>query len=171
MNLWIFSMPSFDISSEVDMVALNNAVDTAGKQITNRYDFKGTSAKVELNEKDSLITLWGDNDFQLDQIKDILLPAMEKKEPDSAKRLEHKDVQKVGGNKVKQELKIRAGIDSDLAKRLVKLLKDSGMKVQASIQGDTVRVNGAKRDVLQDAIAFCKKSVTDFPLQFGNFRD
>jgi hypothetical protein len=164
-------MPSFDISSEVDMVALNNAVDTAGKQITNRYDFKGTSAKVELNEKDSLITLWGDNDFQLDQIKDILLPAMEKKEPDSAKRLEHKDVQKVGGNKVKQELKIRAGIDSDLAKRLVKLLKDSGMKVQASIQGDTVRVNGAKRDVLQDAIAFCKKSVTDFPLQFGNFRD
>jgi len=164
-------MPSFDISSEVDMVALNNAVDTAGKQITNRYDFKGTSAKVELNEKDSLITLWGDNDFQLDQIKDILLPAMEKKEPDSAKRLEHKDVQKVGGNKVKQELKIRAGIDSDLAKRLVKLLKDSGMKVQASIQGDTVRVNGAKRDILQDAIAFCKKSVTDFPLQFGNFRD
>ena len=164
-------MPSFDITSEVDMVALKNAIDTAGKQITNRYDFKGTSAKVELNEKDSMITLFGDNDFQLDQVKDILLPGMEKKEPDSSKRLEHQDVQKVGGNKVKQVLKIRAGIDAELAKRITKLIKDSGMKVQASIQGDTVRVNGAKRDILQDAIAFVKKNVTDFPMQFGNFRD
>lgn len=164
-------MPSFDISSEVDMVALKNAIDAAGKQITNRYDFKGTSAKVELNEKDSMITLYGDSDFQLDQIKDILLPGMEKKEADSTKRLEHNDVQKVGGNKVKQELKIRAGIDTDLAKRIVKLIKDSGLKVQASIQGDEVRVNGAKRDLLQEAIAFCKKNVTDFPLQFGNFRE
>lgn len=164
-------MPSFDISSEVDMVALKNAIDTAGKQITNRYDFKGSSAKVELNEKDNIITIFGDNDFQLDQVKDILLPAIEKKEPDSTKRLEHNDIQKISGNHVKQELKIRAGIDSDLAKRLTKLIKDSGLKVQASIQGDTVRVNGAKRDLLQDAIAFCKKSVTDFPLQFGNFRD
>jgi hypothetical protein len=164
-------MPSFDITSEVDKVALSNAIDTAGKQITNRYDFKGTSAKVGFNEKDFIITLHGDNDFQLDQIKDILLPAMEKKEPDSAKRLEHKDVQTVSGNKVKQELVIRDGIDSDLAKRIVKTIKDSGKKVQASIQGDTVRVNGAKRDVLQDAIAFVKKSITDFPLKFGNFRD
>lgn len=164
-------MPSFDISSEVDKVALNHAIDTAAKQIVNRYDFKGTSAKVEFNEKDNVITLFGDNDFQLDQIKDILLPAMEKKEPDSSKRLEHKDIQKVSGNKVKQEMKVRDGIDSDLAKRITKLIKDSGMKVQASIQGDTVRVNGAKRDMLQDAIAFVKKSVTDFPLKFGNFRD
>lgn len=164
-------MPSFDISSEVDMVALKNAIDIAGKQIINRYDFKGSSAKVELNEKDSIITLFGDNDFQLDQIKDILLPGMEKKEADSSKRLEHLDVKKVSGNKVKQELKIKAGIDTDLAKRIAKLIKDSGLKVQASIQGDTVRINGAKRDLLQDAIAFVKKSVTDFPLQFGNFRD
>ena len=164
-------MPSFDISSEVDMVGLKNAIDVADRQITNRYDFKGTSAKVELNEKDKVITIHGDSDFQLDQVKDILLPAMEKKEADSSKRLDHQDVQKVSGNKVKQELKIRAGIDSDLAKRLVKLIKDSGLKVQASIQGDTVRVNGAKRDVLQDAIALVKRSVTDFPLQFGNFRD
>ena len=164
-------MPSFDISSEVDMVGLKNAIDVADRQITNRYDFKGTSAKVELNEKDKVITIHGDSDFQLDQIKDILLPAMEKKEADSSKRLDHQDVQKVSGNKVKQELKIRAGIDSELAKRLVKLIKDSGLKVQASIQGDTVRVNGAKRDVLKDAIALVKRSVTDFPLQFGNFRD
>ena len=164
-------MPSFDISSEVDKVALKNAIDTTDKQITNRYDFKGTAAKVEFNEKDNVITIHGDNDFQLDQIKDILLPAMEKKEPDSTKRLEHKDVQKMGGNKVKQELKIKAGIDTELAKRITKLIKDSGLKVQASIQGEEVRVNGAKRDLLQEAIGFCKKNVTDFPLQFGNFRD
>ncbi len=164
-------MPSFDISSEVDMVALKNAVDLASRQIANRYDFKGTSAKLELNEKDKLITLHGDSDFQLDQIKDILLPGMEKKEPDSSKRLDHQDVQKISGNKVKQDLKIRAGIDSELAKKIVKLIKDSGLKVQASIQGDTVRVNGAKRDLLQEAIAYVKKNVTDFPLQFGNFRD
>jgi len=164
-------MPSFDVSSEVDMVALKNAIDVASRQIDNRYDFKGTSAKAELNEKDSLITLFGDSDFQLDQIKDILLPAMEKKEADSAKRLDHQDVQKISGNKVKQVLKIKAGIDTELAKKIVKLLKDSGLKVQASIQGDEVRVTGAKRDVLQDAIAFVKKSITDFPLQFGNFRD
>jgi uncharacterized protein YajQ (UPF0234 family) len=164
-------MPSFDISSEVDMVGLKNAIDVAGRMIANRYDFKGTSAKVELNEKDKLITLFGDSDFQLNQIKDILLPAMEKKEADSAKRLDHQDVTTVSGNKVKQMLKIKAGIDTELAKKIVKLLKDSGLKVQASIQGDTVRVSGAKRDVLQNAIAFVKKSITDFPLQFGNFRD
>jgi cyclic-di-GMP-binding protein len=164
-------MPSFDISSEVDMVGLKNAIDVAGRMIANRYDFKGTSAKAELNEKDSLITLHGDSDFQLDQIKDILLPAMEKKEADSAKRLDHQDVTSVSGNKVKQVLKIKAGIDSELAKKIVKLLKDSGLKVQASIQGDSVRVSGAKRDILQDAIAQVKKSITDFPLQFGNFRD
>lgn len=164
-------MPSFDISSEVDMVGLKNAIDVAGRMIANRYDFKGTSAKVELNEKDKLITLFGDSDFQLNQIKDILLPAMEKKEADSAKRLDHQDVTTVSGNKVKQMLKIKAGIDTELAKKIVKLLKDSGLKVQASIQGDTVRVSGAKRDVLQNAIVFVKKSITDFPLQFGNFRD
>ncbi|PCI59098.1 MAG: YajQ family cyclic di-GMP-binding protein [Methylophilaceae bacterium] len=164
-------MPSFDITSEVDKVALSNSIDTASKQITNRYDFKGTSAKVEFNEKDFVITVYGENDFQLDQIKDILLPAMEKKEPDSAKRLEHKDVQTVAGSKVKQDLVVRDGIDSDLAKKIVRTIKDSRMKVQASIQGESVRVNGGKRDLLQDAIALVKKNITDFPLKFGNFRD
>ncbi len=164
-------MPSFDITSEADMVGIKNAVDVAARQIGNRYDFKGTSAAVELNEKDKVITMFGDNDFQIDQIKDILYPAMEKKEADSSKRLDAQDMQKVSGNKVKQVLKIQDGIDSDLAKKLVKLLKDSGLKVQASIQGDTVRVTGAKRDVLQEAIAHARKSITDFPLKFGNFRD
>jgi uncharacterized protein YajQ (UPF0234 family) len=164
-------MPSFDISSEVDFVALRNAIDVAGRNIGNRYDFKGTSAAAELQEKEKTITLHGDSDFQLDQIKDILFPAMEKKEADSTKRLEHGDVQKISGNKVKQVLQIKVGIDAELAKKIVRLLKDSKLKVQASIQGDAVRVTGAKRDILQEAIALMRKSVPDFPLQFGNFRD
>ena len=164
-------MPSFDISSEADMVALKNAIDVAGRHIGNRYDFKGTSARVELNEKEKTITLHGDSEFQLNQVKDILFPEMEKKERESTKRLEAGNVQTVSGNKVKQELKIKIGIETERAKHLVKLIKDSKLKVQASIQGDTVRVTGAKRDLLQEAIALVKKSVTDFPLQFGNFRD
>ena len=164
-------MPSFDFSSEVDMVALKNAIDTTGKKIIGRHDFKGTSAKVELNEKDKVIALFADSDFQLNQIKDILFPEMEKKEPDSTKRLDDQTIQKVSGDKVKQELKIKIGIESELAKKIVKLLKDSKLKVQAAIQGDAVRVTGAKRDVLQEAIALIKKSITDFPIKYGNFRD
>lgn len=164
-------MPSFDFTSETDMVALKNALDVAVRQIDNRYDFKGTSAKAELNEKDKVITLHGDSDFQLDQIKDILFPAMEKKEAESTKRLDSQPVQKVSGNKVKQELKIKDGIESELAKKIVKTVKDAKLKVQASIQGDTVRVQGAKRDDLQECIALVKKSITDFPIKYGNFRD
>jgi cyclic-di-GMP-binding protein len=164
-------MPSFDISSEADMVALKNAIDVASRQIDNRYDFKGTSAKVELNEKDKIITLFADSDFQLDQIKDILFPAMEKKEAESTKRLDQGDVSSISGNKVKQVLIIKIGIESELAKKIVRLIKDSKLKVQASIQGDAVRVTGAKRDLLQETIALVRKSVTDFPLKYGNFRD
>ena len=164
-------MPSFDFTSEADMVALKNAVDVASRQIDNRYDFKGTSAKVELNEKDKIITLHGDSDFQLDQIKDILFPAMEKKEAESTKRLDRQAVQKVSGNKVKQDLKIRLGIEAELAKKIVKLIKDGKLKVQASIQGDAVRVQGAKRDDLQECIALIRKEIVDFPIRAGNFRD
>ena len=164
-------MPSFDISSEADMVALKNAIDVAGRQIGNRYDFKGTSARAELNEKDKLITIYGDSEFQLSQVKDILFPEMEKKERESTKRLDVGAVQVISGNKAKQELKIKVGIEQELAKKIVKMIKDSKIKVQASIQGDAVRVTGAKRDLLQEAIALVKKSISDFPLQFGNFRD
>ncbi|WP_371322947.1 YajQ family cyclic di-GMP-binding protein [Dechloromonas sp. ZY10] len=164
-------MPSFDFTSEADMVALKNAIDVAARQIENRYDFKGTSAKVELNEKDKLITLHGDSDFQLDQIKDILFPAMEKKEAESTKRLDEQPLQKVSGNKVKQELKIKLGIETELAKKIVKMIKDAKLKVQASIQGDAVRVQGAKRDDLQECIALIRKSIADFPIKAGNFRD
>jgi len=164
-------MPSFDFSSEVDSVALKNAIDSVGKKIVGRHDFKGTSAKVELNEKDKLITLFADSDFQLNQIKDILFPEMEKKEPDSTKRLEAQTIQKVSGDKLKLDLKLKIGIESELAKKIVKLLKDSKLKVQAAIQGDAVRVTGAKRDVLQEAIVLVKKTITDFPIKSGNFRD
>lgn len=153
------------------MVALKNAIDVVARQIDNRYDFKGTSAAVELNEKEKTITLLADSDFQLDQIKDILFPAMEKKEAESTKRLDQGDVDKISGNKVKQVLKIKIGIESELAKKIVKLIKDSKLKVQASIQGDAVRVTGAKRDLLQETIALVRKSITDFPLKYGNFRD
>jgi len=165
------TMPTFDISSEADLVALRNAVDVAGRHIGNRYDFKGTSARAELNEKEKTITIFGDSEFQLSQVKDILFPEMEKKERESTKRLEAGTIQSVSGNKSKQELKIKIGIEIELAKQIVKLIKDSKLKVQASIQGEAVRVSGAKRDVLQDTIAVVKKTITDFPLQYGNFRD
>ncbi|MDP2793731.1 MAG: YajQ family cyclic di-GMP-binding protein [Sulfurisoma sp.] len=164
-------MPSFDISSEADMVALKNAIDVAGRQVGNRYDFKGTSAKIDLNEKDKTITLFGDSEFQLGQVKDILFPEMEKKDRESTKRLDAGDIQSISGNKAKQLLTVKSGIESELAKKIVKLIKDSKLKVQASIQGDAVRVTGAKRDLLQETIALVKKSVTDYPLQYGNFRD
>ena len=164
-------MPSFDFSSEADLVALKNAIDVVSRQIDARYDFKGTSAKVELNEKDKVITLFGDSDFQLGQIKDILFPAMEKKEKESTKRLDAQEVQKISGNKVKQDLKIKVGIETELAKKIVKLVKDSKLKVQAAIQGDAVRITGAKRDDLQQCIALIRKSVTDFPIKAENFRD
>lgn len=164
-------MASFDFSSEVDQVALKNAIDAAGKKLIGRHDFKGTSARIELNDKDKVITLFADSDFQLNQIKDILFPELEKKEPDCTKRLDSQTVQKVSGDKVKQDLKIKIGIEIELAKKIVKLLKDSKLKVQAAIQGDAVRVSGAKRDVLQEAIGLVKKAIVDFPVKSGNFRD
>jgi uncharacterized protein YajQ (UPF0234 family) len=164
-------MPSFDITSEADMVALKNAVDVARRQVGNRYDFKGTSAKLELNEKDKAITIFGDSEFQVSQVKDILFPEMEKKARESTKRLDIGELQSISGNKTKQELKIKSGIDQELAKKIVKLIKDSKLKVQATIQGDAVRVTGAKRDLLQEAIALVKKSITEYPLVYGNFRD
>lgn len=163
-------MPSFDFTSEVDWVHLKNAVDVAQRQVANRYDFKGTPADVLLNDKDKTITLFGESEFQLNQIKDLLFPAMEKKAPESTKRLKANDPEKQG-NKLKQVLIVQSGIHADLAKKIVKALKDSKLKVQASIQGDSVRVSGAKRDTLQEAIALVKKSYDDYPISAGNFRD
>jgi len=164
-------MPSFDFTSEADLVAMKNAIDVAMRQIDNRYDFKGTSAKIEFNEKDKQLTLFGDSDFQLSQIKEILFPALEKKEADSSKRLDAQKIETVSGNKVKQVLKIKDGIESELAKKIVKMIKDAKLKVQAAIQGDAVRVTGAKRDDLQACIAHIRQAITDYPIKAGNFRD
>lgn len=161
-------MPSFDITSEIDMVELRNAVDQANKEIANRFDFKGSDARIEQGDK--LLTLFADDDFKLDQVYDVLTGKFAKRGLD-VRAVDRGDAQKISGNKMKQELKLKVGIESDSAKKIVRLLKDSKIKVQASIQGEEVRVTGAKRDTLQEAIALIRKSVTDIPLQFGNFRD
>ena len=164
-------MPSFDITSEANIVNIRNAVDVSMRMIDNRYDFKGTTAKIDFIEKEMVINLFGDAEFQLNQIKDILFPAMEKKEPDSSKRIISNIIETVSGNKSKQVLTIKSGIDIDLAKQIVKTIKDSKIKTQANIQGDAVRISGGKRDILQDCIALVKSKHQDFPLSFGNFRD
>ena len=164
-------MPSFDITSEANIVNIRNAVDVSMRMINNRYDFKGTTAKIDFLEKEMVINLFGDAEFQLNQIKDILFPAMEKKEPDSSKRITSNSIETVSGNKSKQVLIIKSGIDIDLAKDIVRTIKDSKIKTQASIQGDAVRISGGKRDVLQECIALVKSKHQDFPLSFGNFRD
>lgn len=161
-------MPSFDTVCEPNMVEVRNAVDNAAKEIATRFDFKGTSAAIELSEKE--ITLFGDADFQLNQVHDILVGKLAKRNVD-VRFLDKGEVMKVGGDKVKQPIKVRSGIESDVAKKIQKLLKDSKLKVQAQIQGDAVRVQSAKRDELQAAIALIRKEVTDVPLTFNNFRD
>jgi uncharacterized protein YajQ (UPF0234 family) len=161
-------MPSFDAVCEANLVEVKNAVDNAAKEIATRFDFKGTSAAIELKDKE--ITLFGDADFQLVQVEDILRNKLTKREVD-VRFLDKGDVQKMGGDKVKQIVKVRNGIDSETAKKLQRLIKDSKMKVQAAIQGDAVRVTGAKRDDLQAAIALIKKEMTSLPLSFNNFRD
>ena len=161
-------MPSFDTVCEPDLTEVRNAVDNATKEIGTRFDFKGTSAAVELKDKE--ITLIGDAEFQLEQIQDVLRNKLTKQEVD-VRFLDIGDVQKIGGDKVKQVLKVRNGIESELAKKIQKLIKESKLKVQASIQEEKVRVTGAKRDDLQAAMALLRKEVNDIPLSFDNFRD
>lgn len=161
-------MPSFDTVCEANLVEVKNAVDNTAKEIATRFDFKGTAAAIEIKDKE--ITLIGDADFQLAQIEDILRNKLTKRSVD-VRFLDKGDVQKIGGDKVKQAIKVRNGVESELAKKLQRLIKDSKLKVQAAIQGDTVRVTGAKRDDLQAAMALIRKDVTDVPLSFNNFRD
>jgi uncharacterized protein YajQ (UPF0234 family) len=161
-------MPSFDIVSEVNQVEVRNAVDQTNKEVSTRFDFKGSDARVEVADK--ALTLYADDDFKLQQVTDILTGKLTKRGVD-VRALKHGDVEKVSGNKVKQVVTVRVGVEQELAKKIVKLVKDAKIKVQASIQGDAVRVSGAKRDDLQAAIALVKQSITDFPLQYQNFRD
>ncbi len=163
-------MPSFDIMCEANAVELKNAVETANKEVANRFDFKGSDARFELDEKEHLITAFADDDFKLGQVRDVLFSKMSKRGVDT-RFLELKDAEKIGGDKMKQKIAVRNGVESDLAKRIVKLLKDAKVKVTASIQGDVVRVTGQKKDSLQEAIALVRAGVTDIPLTYKNFRD
>jgi uncharacterized protein YajQ (UPF0234 family) len=161
-------MPSFDTVCEPNMVEVKNAVENTAKEIATRFDFKGTSAAVELKDKE--ITLFGDAEFQLTQVDDVLTNKLTKRGVD-VRYLDKGDVQKMGGDKVKQVLKVRNGIETEQAKKVTRLIKDSKLKVQAAIQGDAVRITGAKRDDLQAAMALIKKDIADLPLSFNNFRD
>jgi uncharacterized protein YajQ (UPF0234 family) len=163
-------MPSFDITCEANAVELKNAVDTANKEIANRFDFKGSDARFELKEKEHEITAFADDEFKLGQVRDVLLGKMAKRGVD-ARFLEFKDGEKIGGDKMKQKVVVKNGVESDLAKRIVKALKDAKLKVTASIQGDVVRVTGSKKDDLQAAIQLVRTTVTDVPLKYENFRE
>lgn len=163
-------MPSFDIVSEVNQVEVRNAVDQCNKEVSTRFDFKGSDARVEINDKEKSLSAFGDDDYKLSQVRDVLTGRLAKRGID-VRCLERGKVETISGDKVKQIIKVREGVEQELGKKIVKLIKDSKMKVQASIQGDVVRISGAKKDLLQDAIALVRKSITDFPLQFKNFRD
>ena len=161
-------MPSFDTVCEPEMVEVKNAVENTAKEIGTRFDFKGTSAAIELKDKE--IILLGDADFQLQQVEDVLRNKLTKRNVD-VRFLDAGDVQKMGGDKVKQVIKVRNGIETEVSKKIQRLIKDSKLKVQAAIQGDAVRVNGTKRDDLQAVMALLRKEMADLPLSFDNFRD
>lgn len=161
-------MPSFDVTLEADQVEIRNAVDQANKEISNRFDFKGSDARFELADK--TLTAFADDDFKLGQVRDVLVGKLAKRNVD-VRFLDYGKAERIGGDKMKQAITIRHGVPSDTAKKIVRVLKDSKMKVQAAIQGDAVRVTGAKRDDLQAAIALVRKEFSDLPLSCGNFRD
>ncbi|MEO8004370.1 MAG: YajQ family cyclic di-GMP-binding protein [Betaproteobacteria bacterium] len=161
-------MPSFDIVSEVNQVELKNALEQTNKEVTNRFDFKGSDSRVEHAEK--ILTLFADDEFKLGQVYDVLIGKMAKRGVD-IRSLDRGKIETISGDKVKQAITVKVGVDQELGKKLQRMIKDAKLKVQASIQGEAVRVSGAKRDDLQQVIALVKKNVTDVPVQFNNFRD
>ena len=161
-------MPSFDIVSEVDKQEIRNAIDQVNKEVRTRFDFKGSDARVE--QEDYKLTIYADDSFKIGQILDILMNKATKRGVD-VRCMDKGEIEKITGNKIKQSITIKTGVETELAKKIVRIVKDSKLKVQASIQGNTVRISGTKRDVLQETIALIKKSITEFPLQFQNFRD
>jgi len=167
-------MPTFDAVIEPNLVEVRNAVDQAGKEIGTRFDFKGSSAKVELAEKSAKerdITLYADSDFQIAQVRDVLLAKLSKRNVDVRFLDLAGKIEKIGGDKVKQAVAVKSGINAETGKKIQGVLKGSKLKVQAAIQGDVVRVSGAKRDDLQTAMALLRKKIDDLPLSFTNFRD
>ncbi|MEE9343902.1 MAG: YajQ family cyclic di-GMP-binding protein [Gammaproteobacteria bacterium] len=160
-------MPSFDIVSETDMQEVSNAVDQTNREVGTRFDFKGSSAGIEFQNKE--VSVKADSDFQLKQVREILNTKLAKRGVDIQAITPGKIEQ--GNNQVRQKLDIQQGISQDIARKIVKTIKDEKLKVQASIQGDKVRITGKKRDVLQNVISLLKKGTFDLPLQFNNFRD
>jgi len=161
-------MPSFDAVCKPNLVEVRNALDQANKEISNRFDFKGSNARIEGKEHE--LTAYADDEFKLGQVRDVMTAKMAKRGVD-VRLLDFGTPEKMSGDKLKQPIKVRNGIDAVLAKKIVLLLKDSKLKVSASIQGDAVRVSGAKRDSLQEAIALLRTQITTVPLTFENFRD
>jgi len=161
-------MPSFDIVSQVNQQEVKNALEQANKEIQNRYDFKGSDARIE--QDDLSLTVFADDEFKLGQVTDVLRQRMAKRGID-VRCLELGTVEKISGDKVKRLVTVKTGIAQEKAKQIQKLIKDSKLKVQGSIQGDLVRISGAKKDDLQAAIQLVRQQVTDLPLQFINFRD
>jgi len=161
-------MPSFDIVSQVDRQEVKNAVEQANKEVGNRYDFKGSDARVE--QAELLLTVFADDEFKLGQVTDVLRGRLAKRNVD-VRCLEPGAMEKISGDKVKRAITVKTGVPQERGKEIQKLFKDAKLKVAASIQGDAVRVSGAKKDELQAAIALVRRSVTDLPLQFINFRD
>ncbi len=163
-------MPSFDVVSKINMQEIDNAVNSVLRELTNRYDFKGTVFSIELKSKDNLISLSADSEYKLDAIRDSLKVFATKRGVD-VKALDFQKEEKGGGTIVRQDVKLRNGIEQEIAKKIVKQIKDSKMKIQASIKGDEVRVDGKKRDDLQEAMAFLRGGNYEIPLQFINFRE
>jgi hypothetical protein len=161
-------MTSLDIVSEVDSHEVRNAVEQTNKEVSSRFDFKGSDARVE--QSDFVLAVYADDDFKLEQILDILRTRLTKRNID-VRCLERGVIEKVSGNKVKQIVTVKTGLETELAKKIAKILKESKLKIQTSIQGDSLRVSGAKKDVLQESISIVKKAIIDFPLQYQNFRD
>jgi len=161
-------VPSFDIVSEVDRQEVKNAVEQANKEVGNRFDFKGSDARVE--QAELVLTVFADDEFKLGQVTDVLRGRLAKRNID-VRCLELGAVEKISGDKVKRPITVKVGVPQDKGKAMQKLLKDAKLKVAASIQGDAVRVSGAKKDDLQAAIQLVRTSVKDLPLQFTNFRD
>ena len=162
-------MPSFDVIIEVDKVELKNAVDQSNKELSNRFDFKGSDARIELSD-DETLSIYADDEFKMNQVYDLMIGKMTKREID-IRSLTKQKLEKVSGDKVKQSVTVLSGIDKELAKRIVRTVKDHKLKAQGSIQGDIVRFSGSKRDTLQDVISLLKTEITEVPLQYKNFRD
>jgi cyclic-di-GMP-binding protein len=166
-------MPSFDTVIEPDLIELRNAVEQAVKEIGTRFDFKGSSADVQLADrsaKDRELTLFGDSDFQLQQVRDVLLARLAKRGVDTRFLDFSATPQKLGGDRLKLAVPVKSGIDADTARKITALVKGSKIKVQSQVQGDSVRVTGAKRDELQAVIALLRKELHEMPLSFNNFR-